>query len=205
MFSKSRYNFFSFNYFLEWEIGLTFTEHSKTKMRPTDIFCAREDCTHLPLQQHYWLLTDQVEYTLGTIQHSVFLEHSLGEERNSTLSHCADSPFPTFQSRANIMLGESIRLTFKPRKQQHAKLSFSLMKVTEQIRIMPKSRITGCHEMSWWLSSMERLYKNQDEKLPGKCQPLSSSQETKVKMTNQHIFQKCLMRGCNCHHRFWSQ
>lgn len=166
-------------------------------MRPTDIFCAR--FSHLPLQQHYWMLTDQVEYTLGTIQHSMFLEDSLGEERNSTLSRCANSPFPTFQSRANAMLGESISLTLELRK--HAKLSFSLMKVTEQIRITPKSRITGCHEMSRCLNSMERLYKKQDQKLTGKCQVLSSSQETKVKMTNQRIVQKCLVRGCNCHHQ----
>lgn len=90
----------------------------------------------------------------------------------------------------------SISITFEPKKQQHAKLSFSLVKVTEQIRIMPKSRITGCHDMSWCLNSLKRLYKKQDEKLPGKRQPLSSSQETKVKMTNQRVFQKCFMRGC---------
>lgn len=80
MFSKSSYNFFSFNYVLEWEIGLTFTEHSKTKRRPSDTFYAK--FSHLPLQQHYWLLRDHVEYTLGTIQCSVFLDDSLEEERN---------------------------------------------------------------------------------------------------------------------------
>lgn len=62
---------------------------------------------------------------------------------------------------------------------------------------MTESKITGWHELNG--KAIHRKKKRKRKKLPGICQQLSSSQKTKVK-NDQHVFQKCLVRGCNCHH-----
>lgn len=62
---------------------------------------------------------------------------------------------------------------------------------------MPESEITAWHELNG--KAIRRGKKGRRKNLPGICLQLSSSQKTKVK-NDQHVFQKCLVRGCNCHH-----
>lgn len=91
-----------------------------TKMRSTDIFCARS--SQISLQHHYCLLTDQVKYMLNTIPSTRL---SRRKESNTLLALL----FQLFRAEQIFCWEDSISLTFKAQKQQNAKRNFSLMNI----------------------------------------------------------------------------